>query len=179
MTFGEIFATAYELKVFQIWQLSKELEKNWGFLGRSYIKERVRSWLKVQVRAGAVIKVSDDPVVFTFPEFKSNWQELIEKRTCPICSNPFIPSQDKQEFCSEQCKKQHYKQYHKERRTKAGMKTGTKRRWSKEEKSMLLNLKDEGYTYAEIAQKIGRTTTSVIEKYKELKGVRRWKQKQS
>lgn len=173
MTFGEIYEKAYKMKVFQIWQLVKELEKAWGFLGKSYIKERVRSWLKVQLRAKAVIKVSNEPSIFTFPEFKQKWQTLIEKRTCPICSKEFIPAQDKQMLCSEECKKKHYKTYHKQKREEAGMAVGHKRRWEEEEIQKLVNLKNKGYTYQQIAEKLGRTKISVIEKAKQLRGVKR------
>ena len=52
------------------------------------------------------------------------------------------------------------------------MKVGTRKRWTKKEERMLLKLKEKGYTYKEIAQRLGRTKTAVEEKYKALKGVR-------
>ena len=173
MTYGEIFEAAYKLKAFQPWQLQKELEKGWGFLGKSYIKERVKSWLAVQLRHEALVKVNDEPPVFAFPEFVKNWQEFVEKRVCDICGKQFLPLQDKQQFCSEECKQRHYKQYHTERRKKEGMKVGTRRRWTKKEEKMLLQLKAKGYTYKEIAQRLNRTKTAVEEKYKALRGVRK------
>jgi len=173
MTLGEIFETAYTLKAFQMWELQKELEKNWGFLGKSYIKERVKSWLTIQLKYNAVIKVNNKPPIFTFPEFLNIWQECIRKRVCPICEKQFIPTQDKQQFCSEECKKKHYKTYHEERRKKEGMKTGSKKRWSKAEELLLLKLKNQGLSNSEIAKQLNRSTTSVVEKYKQLTGVRK------
>lgn len=173
MTVGEIYAAAYRLKVFQIWQVQKELEKDWGFLGKSYIKERVRSWTATQLRHKALVKVNDDPAIYTFPEFAQNWQEFVEKRTCDICGKEFIPTQDKKQFCSEECKKQHYRKYHEERRKKEGMKTNSKRRWTENEVQKLLQYKMKGLTYGEIAQRLGRTKSAVEEKYKALRGVRK------
>lgn len=173
MTLGEIFEIAYSLKAFQAWELVKELQTKWGFLGKSYIKERVRSWLAVQLKYNAIVKVNDEPPIFTFPEFLDTWQSFIQKRTCPICDKQFIPAQDKQMFCSEECKKKHYKQYHEQKRKEKGMKTGIKRRWSKKEELLLLKLKNQGLSNSEIASRLGRSKASVIEKYKELTGVRK------
>jgi len=173
MTVGEIYTAAYKLKVFQIWQVQKQLEKDWGFLGKSYIKERVRSWIATQLRHKTLVKVNDDPTIYAFPEFANSWQNFIEKRTCEICGKEFIPIQAKQMFCSEECKKIHYRDYHEERRKKEGMKTNTKRRWTKGEIQKLIQLKNKGYTYKEIAQRLDRTKTAVEEKYKALRGVRK------
>ena len=178
MTYGDIYLKAYPLKVFQIWELVNLLEEDWGFLGKTFIKERVKSWLNVQIRAGAIKQVNKDPAIFAFTEYADNWQSYINKKVCKICGKTFVPNQSKNEFCSETCKKQHYKQYHERRRTAQGMKTGSKRRWKKSEELLLLKLKNEGYTYEQISKHLGRSITSVVEKYKALTGVRKWDTKQ-
>ncbi|NPA53197.1 MAG: hypothetical protein GXO21_00860 [Aquificae bacterium] len=48
-----------------------------------------------------------------------------------------------------------------------------KRRWTDKEVEKLKQLKEKGYTYEEIAKRLNRTKTAVIEKYKQLKGVRK------
>ena len=191
MTLGEIFETAYSLKVFQLWQLQKKLEENWGFLGKAYIKERVKSWLTTQLKYEAVIKVSNNPPIFAFPEFTENWQELIQKQTCSICNTPFIPKNSQEKYCSDSCrakaeyqqKKEYKKKYLRQRKDlsrKASKKyskklqemtAGTKKgRWSKEELQTLqmaymqkgkLSKKD----LVEIANQLGRSFKSVENKY--------------
>lgn len=53
MTHGEIYEIAYRLKAFQIWELVEELMKSWDFLGKKVIKDRVTSWLAIQIKHGS------------------------------------------------------------------------------------------------------------------------------
>lgn len=191
MTVGEIFIAAYKLRAFQIWQLTQELEKDWGFLGKSYIKERVKSWIATQLKHKALIKVLDEPAIYTFSEFADFWQELIQKQTCPICNTSFIPKNSQEKYCSKECKakaeyqqkKEYKKQYLKNRKdlSRKASKKYTKKlqemtkpvkkgKWSKEELQTLqmaylqkgkLSKKD----LVEIAQKLGRSYKSVENKY--------------
>ena len=156
-----------------------------------YGGERVRSWLKVQLRVGAVIKVSDEPAIFTFPEFKKKWQIFIEKMICPICGDKFLPKNQQEKYCSENCKakaeynqkKEYKKQYLKQRRdlTRKAARRYTQKlqnqtqaikkgRWSEEEVQILKNAylqkgRLSKKDLVEIALKLGRSYKSVENKY--------------
>lgn len=191
MTAGDIYKSAYKLKVFQQWQLIEELMKDWDFLGRSFVKIRVESWLINQLKHKTIIKVSKNPVVFALPEFADKWQEYIKKQTCLVCNKNFIPKNSQEKYCSEACKgkaeyqqkKEYKKQYLKQRKdlVRKASRNYTKKlqsmtkslkrgKWSKEELTVLqtahiqkgkLSKKD----ILEIAQKLGRSFKSVEHKY--------------
>lgn len=195
MTFGDVYQKAYKLRVFQIWQLTDELEKDWGFLGRSFVKERVKSWLKTQLKAGTVLKVNKEPPIFTFSEFKSDWIHFLRKKTCLICNEEFIPKNSQEKYCSEKCKsaaeyqqkKEYKKQYLKQRKdlTRKASRNYTQRlqqktvatkkgRWTDEELKILRNAylqkgKLSKKDLVDIAQKLERSFKSVENKYFEVK----------
>jgi len=169
MTHGEIYEKAYKLKTFQLWELVEELTKEWGFLGKKFVKDRVKSWLAIQLRHGTLLKVSDEPPVFTLPEFARSWKEYLRYRTCPVCGRKFLPSQHTQELCSPSCRQSHYKNYHRERRKKLHMRLDSKRRWTEEEVKILLELREKGKSWEEIARVLGRGKEGVKDKFKRLK----------
>ena len=169
MTHGEIYEKAYRLKAFQVWELIEELLKDWGFLGKKFVKDRVKSWLAIQLRHGALVKVSSNPPIFAFPEFAQSWEEYLRYRTCPVCSKEFLPSQPTQELCSPSCRQKHYKAYHRERRKKLRMKLDSKRRWTEEEVRILIQLREEGKSWEEIARALGRGKEGVKDKFKRLR----------
>jgi len=168
MTEGQIWQKMLQKKVFTIGTLMADVPP----AIKPYIKEKIKSLITGQLKLGLIRQINTNPPVFAV---RDATEEDIEKllRTCPICKKQFFPSQFTQEFCSPDCRKKHYQRYHERRRAKEGMKVGSRRRWTQEEIQNLLFLKEKGYTYEEIAQRLGRTTFAVVEKYKQLKGVRK------
>jgi len=162
-----ILEKALELKVFQMWELVHELEKDWGFLlTEKQIKDRVRTWIERSLGTGFLIKVADSPPLFAVKRYKKDWQAHLRKRTCPVCGKEFVPAQHTQELCSPGCKREHYKRYHRERRKKLGMKLDSKRRWTPEEVRTAIALRELGKSYKEIALILGRTPEGVKDKLK-------------
>lgn len=168
MTEGQIWQKMLQKKVFTIGTLMADIPP----AIKPYVKEKIKSLIAGQMKLGLVKQVSIHPPVFAIKEATDEDINRF-KRVCPICGNKFFPAQFVQEFCSKECRQKHYLRYHKRRREKAGMKVNSRRRWSSEEEQKLIQLKQLGYTYEEIAQRLGRTTMAVIEKYKALKGVRK------
>jgi len=168
MTEGQIWQKMLQKKVFTIGTLMADIPP----AIKPYIKEKIKSLIAGQMKLGLVKQVSITPPVFAIKEATDEDIDRF-KRVCPICNTKFFPAQAVQEFCSPECRQKHYLRYHRRRRQNAGMKVGTRRRWSSEEEQQLIQLKELGYTYEEVAQKLGRTTLAVIEKYKQLKGVRK------
>lgn len=170
MTEGQIWAVMLKKKVFTPFTVLAEFKPNPVI--KQYLKEKIRNMIVGQLKLGILKQVNDDPPVYaTLDATEEDFKKL--QRKCLSCGKTFYPKQPTQEFCSPECRETHYKQYHEKRRKRAGMRVGSRRRWTPEEERELLKLKEYGYTYAEIAEKLGRTQTSVIEKYKELKGVRK------
>jgi len=191
MTAGDVYEKAFYLKVFQIWELVKALEEDWGFLGRSYVKTRVESWVANQFRYGFIKKINNHPPIFAFIEFSNNWKEYVRYKTCPICSSSFIPKNSQEKYCSDQCKaradylqkKEKKREYLKARKDltrkasnkyKAKLQQMTtprkKGKWSIEEVEFLLNaIKEKGKLskkdLVEIANELGRSFKSVENKY--------------
>ncbi len=168
MTEGQIWQKMLQKKVFTIGSLMADIPP----AIKPYIKEKIKSLITGQLKLGLVKQVSINPPVFAVKEATTEDIERF-KRTCPICKTKFFPAQSVQEFCSPECRKAHYQRYHERRRAKKGMNVGSRRRWKQEEIQKLIQMKENGYTYEEIAQRLGRTTFAVIEKYKQLKGVRK------
>jgi DNA-binding NarL/FixJ family response regulator len=170
MTDGQIWALMLRRKVFTASQILEDAKPPAPI--RGYIKEKIRSLIVSQVK-NRILKVIDNDI----PVFATSdaTEEDIEKakRTCPICQTKFFPKESVQEFCSAQCRAEHYRRYHEKRRRKIGMAVGSKRRWSKEDIEHLENLLRMGFTYDEIAERLNRTKTAVIEKVKQIKGVRK------
>ncbi len=170
MTDGQIWAVMLRLKVFTQASVIEKLGVK-SFL-KQYVKEKVRSLITAQVKNGILVVIDESvPVFATQDATKEDIENF--KRTCPICKSTFFPRQPIQEFCSPSCRKKHYQLYHEVRRRKDGMRVGYRRRWTAEDIAKLKKYKQQGYTYQEIAERLGRTKTAVIEKYKQIKGVRK------
>jgi len=168
MTEGQIWAVMLEMKVFTPYMVLERLSPP-AYL-RGWVKEKIRNLITQQLRNNILRVVVEDPPVFSTedatPEDIENF-----KRTCPICGKRFFPAQKSQEFCSPECRQKHYRIYHRERRKKLGMKLDSRKRWTEEEVRRAIELREQGKTYREIAQALGRTKEGVKDKLRRL-GVR-------
>ena len=194
MLHADIWEKAYKLKVFQIWELTEEVYKDWeGIFSKKVVKDRVASFVASQLKANALIKVNNEPPIFTFPEFVNEWKKYLRFNICPVCGRSFLPKTPQQVYCSEECrekadyekKKDKKKQYLKQRKDltrKASRKykqklqamTPSKKRgkWEKEELEILKQeYRRKGkltrQDLVRIAQKLGRSFSSVMHKYYE------------
>jgi len=167
---NEIWAIMVRKKVFTPKEVVEELlNTKYKFLGKSFLRNKVKDFIRQQVKSNSLTQVLDG--IFALTPYSDNWEEYITKRNCVVCNNPFIPLENNHIICSPECKREYYKEYHSKTRRKKGMKP--KRRWTDKEVEKLKQLKEKGYTYEEIAKRLNRTKTAVIEKYKQLKGVRK------
>lgn len=169
-----ILEKAIELKVFQLWELTEELRRDWDCLyTTAQIKGRVKDWVKNNLESGFLETVSREPLIFAIKDCRENWREHIRYMTCPICGKEFIPTQKVQDFCSQECRKEHYRRYHRKRRKKLGMRLDSKRRWTPAEVERAIALKEQGMSYREIADALGRSPNGVKDKLKRLGVVRK------
>ncbi|HIQ48043.1 MAG TPA: hypothetical protein EYH58_00195 [Aquifex aeolicus] len=166
MLYADIFEKAYKLKVFQIWELTEELYKDWeGIFSKKVVKDRVTSFIASQLRANSLIKVRSDPSIFAFPEFGTEWEKYVRKRKCQTCGKEFIPFRPEQVYCSEKCR---------ERRKASPLPPQkTQKKWAKEEEEFLKReLRKKGKLskkdMVEIAQKLQRSYRSVWHKVRRL-----------
>lgn len=188
MTHGDIYKKAYQLKVFRQFELVEELMKDWGFLGRNFVKTRVESWIITQIRHQTLVRVED---YFALPEFAENWQSYIRTKTCPVCGSQFVPKNSQEIYCSETCKgkaeyqqkKDKKKEYLKTRkdlnrkavknyRTKLQSQTqsGSQKKWQDWEIELLKSMgKLTKKDMVEVANRLGRSFKSVENKYYQLK----------
>lgn len=167
MTHGEIYETAYRLKAFQVWELVEELLKNWDFLGRRFVKDRVNSWLALQVRHQAVVKVHSDPPIFALKEFSDCWQSHLRHRTCPVCKKSFLPQKSQTVYCSQKCAD---KEYAKRKWKKLKARRRKPKRWNRQDTELLKKIiREKGklttQDFRELAKLLGRTFKSVQHKY--------------
>jgi hypothetical protein len=167
MTHGDIYTVAYRLKVFQVWELVEELTKEWGFFGRKFIKDRVSSWLLVQIRHKTVVKVSSRPPLFAFKEFENRWQEFLRYKTCPVCGEKFLPLKSHTLYCSPKCAQ---KKYAKRKWQAVKPQKRENRPWTEEELRLLRDaFEEKGRLRAEdlreLSKKLGRSYKSVEHKY--------------
>ena len=156
-------------KVFQMWEIVEELRKEHTYLPERLIRDKVRDFVRAQVESRALVQVEKDPPVFAVRRYEKEWQNYLRLRRCPVCGSPFLPAQSTQELCSPECKREHYKDYHRKRREKLGMELDSRRRWTPEEVEKAIALKEEGKSYREIAQLLGRTPEGVKDKIKRFK----------
>lgn len=163
MTDGQIWAVMLRKRIFTPAELLDSL--NVSNYMKPYIKERVRSIIASQLKVNALKMIDKEIPVLAVPDIT---EEEIEnyKVICMQCGTKFFRKNSKNQFCSEECKKEHYKEYHKRRREKENMRVDSKRRWTEEELQIALSMREKGYTYREIAEKIGRSRQSVVEKFK-------------
>ena len=169
MTHGEIYKKAYELKVFQVWELIEELLKEWNFLGRNFIKERVTSWLALQVRHEAVVKVNSNPPIFAIKEFSENWKKYLRYKTCPVCGKEFLPKKSQTIYCSERCAN---RQYAKRKWQKVKPEGRRHRKWTQKELEILREtIRKKGRLSTQdikrLAKTLGRSFKAIQHKYYE------------
>lgn len=189
-----ILEKAIELKVFQLWELTKELRKDWDYLYTSaQIKGRVRDWIKNNLSAGFLETVSREPLIFAIKDCRENWREHLRYIACPICGREFLPRKSQTIYCSDKCrgkaeykkKRDKKKEYLKQRKDlirRASQRykqklqeltPASKRgRWSPEELEILRNeYEKKGHLtradLVKIALILGRSFSAVMHKYYE------------
>ncbi len=169
MTDGKIWQVMLKLRVFTPWMVLRELNPP-DFL-RQYAKERIRSLINSQVKAGILVVLNDNPPVFGFPG------ESVEKvkRECKICGKKFIPTQDSDQHCSTECEKEYRRRFLKRIRREKGMEE--RRRYEKWEEELIWStLSQHGCKSAilqELARKLNRHPQAIKSKYKKMKMKRR------
>jgi predicted nucleic acid-binding Zn ribbon protein len=165
MTDGRIWEIMLRLRVFTPWMILKELNPP-SFL-RQYAKEKIRSLIASQVRAGILQVLNEDPPVFGFPG------ESVEKvmRKCGVCGKKFIPTQDSDQHCSDECEREYRKRFLEKMRREKGMEE--RRRYEPWEEELIWEtLSKHGCKSAilqELARKLGRKPEAIKSKFKEMK----------
>ena len=169
MTDGKIWEIMLRLRVFTPWMVLKELNPP-SFL-RQYVKERTRSLITAQVKAGILQILHEDPPVFGFPG------ESVEKtqRKCQVCGKAFIPVQDSDQHCSSACEREYRKRFLEKMRRAKGM--AERRRYEKWEEELIWEtLSQHGCKTAilqELAKRLNRHPQAIKSKYKKMKRQRR------
>jgi predicted nucleic acid-binding Zn ribbon protein len=169
MTDGKIWEVMLKLRVFMPWQILKELNPP-KYL-KQYAKEKIRSLIASQVRAGILQVLNEDPPVFGFPG------EDIGKvvRKCQVCGKAFIPVQDSDQHCSTECEREYRKKFLEKMRREKGMEE--RRRYEPWEEELIWEtLSKHGCKTAilqELARKLGRKPEAIKSKYKKLRKQRR------
>ncbi len=189
-----ILEKAIELKVFQLWELTEELRKDWDYLyTTAQIKNRVRDWVKNNLEAGFLETVSREPLIFAIKECADSWKEHLRYMTCPVCREEFLPKKSQTVYCSDACrkkaeyekgknKKKEYLRQRKDLTRRASRRykqklqamTPAKKRgpWTQKELELLISeYKGKGKLsrrdLVRIAQKLGRSFSAVMHKYYE------------
>ena len=169
MTDGKIWEVMLRLRVFTPWMVLKELNPP-SFL-RQYAKEKIRSLIASQVKAGILRVLNEDPPVFGFPG------ESVEKvmRKCNVCGKAFIPVQDSDQHCSSECEKEYRKRFLKKMRREKGMEE--RRRYEPWEEELIWEtLSQYGCKTAilqELAKRLNRNPQAIKSKFKKLRRKRR------
>jgi predicted nucleic acid-binding Zn ribbon protein len=169
MTDGKIWEIMLRLRVFMPWQILKELNPP-PYL-KQYAKEKIRSLITSQVKAGILQVINDDPIVFGFPG------ESVEKvmRKCGICGKKFIPTQDSDQYCSDECEREYRKRFLEKMRREKGMEE--RRRYEEwEEKLIWETLSKHGCKSAilqELSHKLNRHPEAIKSKFKKMRKQRR------
>jgi len=169
MTDGKIWEVMLRLRVFTPWMVLKELNPP-SFL-RQYAKEKIRSLIASQVKAGILRVLNEDPPVFGFPG------ESVEKvmRKCNVCGKAFIPVQDSDQHCSSECEKEYRKRFLKKMRREKGMEE--RRRYEPWEEELIWEtLSQYGCKTAilqELAKRLNRNPQAIKSKFKKMRKKRR------
>jgi hypothetical protein len=169
MTDGKIWEVMLKLRVFTPWMVLKELNPP-SFL-RQYAKERIRSLISTQVKAGILQVLNDNPPVFGFPG------EPVEKvmRKCGICGKKFIPNQDSDQYCSNECEREYRKRFLEKMRREKGMEE--RRRYEEWEEELIWEtLSKHGCKSAilqELAKRLNRHPEAIKSKFKKMRRQRR------
>jgi len=165
MTDGKIWEIMLRLRVFMPWQILKELNPP-SFL-RQYVKERIRSLIASQVKAGILQILNEDTPVFGFPG------ESVEKamRKCGICGKKFIPTQDSDQYCSDECEREYRKRFLERMRREKGMEE--RRRYEEWEEELIWEtLSKHGCKTAilqELAKRLNRHPEAIKSKFKKMR----------
>jgi predicted nucleic acid-binding Zn ribbon protein len=165
MTDGKIWEIMLRLRVFMPWQILKELHPP-KYL-KQYMKEKIRSLIASQLRAGILQVLNEDPPVFGFPG------EPVEKvmRKCGICGKKFIPTQHSDQYCSDECEKEYRKRFLERMRREKGMEE--RRRYEEWEEELIWEtLSKHGCKTAilqELARKLNRHPEAIKSKFKKMK----------
>ena len=72
---SDIWIVIEDSKVFQLSEIVEVLLKEWGFLGKNYVKNKVQSAVYSWVTCGLIVKVNDDPPVFALKKYADDWKE--------------------------------------------------------------------------------------------------------
>jgi len=169
MTDGKIWEIMLRLRVFTPWMVLKELSPP-SFL-RQYAKEKIRSLIASQLRAGILQVLNEDPPVFGFPG------ESVEKikRECGICRKRFIPTQDSDQYCSDECEREYRKRFLEKMRREKGMEE--RRRYKEWEEELIWRTLSQHGCRSEILQELGkrlnRHPQAIKSKFKKMKRKRR------
>jgi predicted nucleic acid-binding Zn ribbon protein len=165
MTDGKIWEIMLRLRVFMPWQILKELNPP-EYL-KQYMKEKIRSLIASQLRAGILQVLNEDPPVFGFPG------EPVEKvmRKCGICGKKFIPTQHSDQYCSDECEKEYRKRFLERMRREKGMEE--RRRYEEWEEELIWEtLSKHGCKTAilqELARRLNRHPEAIKSKFKKMK----------
>ncbi len=165
MTDGKIWEIMLRLRVFTPWMVLKELNPP-DYL-KQYAKEKIRSLIASQVKAGILQVLNDSPPVFGFPG------ESVEKikRECKICGKKFIPTQDSDQYCSNECEREYRKRFLERMRREKGMEE--RRRYEKWEEELIWTTLSQHGCKAEIlqdlARRLGRKPEAIKSKFKKMK----------
>ena len=174
---SDIWIAIEEKKVFQIWEIVEELMKEWGFFGRAFVKERVKSAVRYWLSCGLLKKVNDEPLIFALKDYADRWQDFATAKVCLVCGKKFFPKRGSQElYCSRKCYAKRKYEKNKEKLKKGARsyyrsldKVAVRKGlpWTEEEDEFLLQNRGK-LTYREIAQKLGRTVEAVAYRAKKL-----------
>ena len=165
MTDGKIWEIMLRLRVFTPWMVLKELNPP-PYL-KKYTKERTRSLITTQVKAGILQVLNDDPPVFGFPG------ESVERaqRKCGICGKAFIPTQHSDQYCSDECEKEYRKRFLERMRRDKGMEE--RRRYEAWEEELIWEtLSRNGCKFAilqELGKRLNRHPEAIKSKFKKMR----------
>jgi len=169
MTDGKIWEIMLRIRVFMPWMVLKELNPP-KYL-KQYAKEKIRSLIASQVKAGILQVLNDDPPVFGFPG------ESVEKiqRKCEICGKKFIPTQGSDQYCSDECERKYRKRFLERMRREKGMEE--RRRYEAWEEELIWEtLSQNGcksVILQELARKLSRHPEAIRSKFKKMRKKRR------
>ena len=172
MLYADIWEKAYELKVFQPWELTQEMLKTWeGIYAKKVIKDRVLSFIASQLRGKALVKVNTKPPVFAFPEYANEWKKHARFSRCPICGSSFLPQNPQEIYCSKKCAE---KEYAKRKWKKLKPERRQSKKWTRKEiETLKKEIRKKGKLSAkdirELSEKLGRSFKSVLHKYYEVR----------
>lgn len=164
-----IWSFMVKRKVFTQKDIIKDLEETkYKYLGKSFLKNKVKDFIKQQLYKATITAVSEG--IFALKEYAQDWEKYIEKKKCYVCSKEFVPFEEKQLFCSVECKKEYYKLYHYTKRN-SGKINRKFQNWQEWEDKRLIETFKPDYRYnkskaEELAKELGRTPQAIQERLK-------------